>query len=145
MSTLRRTATLAIVLAGLAGCASAPGLPIYGTWKITSFAAPGSTAAAPVPVLAYVGLSASFGIGDARFGGDRCGVPNYTPRKLSASEFQQEFKVAGSTLGITEDPVQVYTVACGVPWNSHVSTLIIKSPTTLLTPLDGRFFEMAKR
>lgn len=98
-----------------------------------------------VPVLAYVGLSASFDMGDARFGGDRCGAPSYTPRTLSAAEFQQEFKVAGATLGITEDPVKVYTVACGVQWNSHVSTLIMKTPTTLLTPLDGRFFEMVKR
>ena len=97
-----------------------------------------------MPALAWVGVSASFDPGDARFGGNRCSAPKYTPRTLSAAEFQQQYHAAAATLGITGDPITVYGIDCGYDWGSKTNTLIVKSPNALLTPWDGMFLELVK-
>jgi hypothetical protein len=144
MVTQRLGAALLAVFAIGTACASAPKLPVFGTWKVASYSAPGVSAQPSVPALAWVGVSASFAPDDARFGGDRCSAPKYTPRTLSAAEFQQEYRVPPATLGITGDPVTVYRLDCGYDWGGRTNTLIVKSPTALLTPWDGTFFELAK-
>ncbi|MEO7272977.1 MAG: hypothetical protein ABI211_13340, partial [Vicinamibacterales bacterium] len=80
MSRERIRVALAIVsLASCVSCASAPKLPVFGTWRIMSYASPGMSAAAPVQTLSWVGTSATFAPADARFGGQRCSTPTYTP------------------------------------------------------------------
>jgi hypothetical protein len=125
-------------------CASAPKVPVFGTWKVASFSAPGVSAQPSVPALSWVGVSASFTADDARFGGDRCSSPKYTARTLSATEFQQEYHVPAATLGISGDPITIYRVDCGHEWGGRTNTLIVKSTTALLTPSDGTFFELVK-
>ena len=143
MSTFRTAAALTL-LGLLAACASAPKLPLFGTWRIASYSSPGLSAASSVQALAWVGVSASFASDDARVGGDRCGSPTYTPRTLSAAEFQQEYKTPAATLGLTSDPVTVYSLGCGYTWGAETNTLIVKSPTALLAPWKGTFFELVK-
>ncbi len=153
MSTYRFSAAVLIALGTIAGCASAPKLPVFGDWRVASFdpiAAPGSTgpakpAAAPVQTLAWVGVSASFSPQLARFGGDRCSAPTYTQADVPAAQFQQQFHVSPASLGITADPVPVYRLECGYQWGGQASTLIVKSPTSLLAPWDDTFFELVKR
>ncbi len=152
MSTYRLSAALLIALGAMAGCASAPKLPVFGDWRVASFdpiaapgAAPQKPAAAPVQTLAWVGVSASFTPQLARFGGDRCSAPKYTQADVPAAQFQQQFHVSPASLGITSDPVTVYRLECGYPWGGQASTLIVKSPTSLLTPWDDTFFELQKR
>ena len=94
--------------------------------------------------MAWVGVSASFAKEDARLGSDRCSAPKYTPRTLTAAEFQQEYRVAAATLGIAGDPVTVYRLDCGYDWGGRLNTLIVKSPTALISPWDGAFFELVK-
>jgi hypothetical protein len=144
MPKCRFTTALLLICGLAAGCASAPKLPIFGTWKISSYSSPGLSAKAPVQSLSWVGVSASFAPRDARLGGDRCSSPTYTPRTLTAAEFQAEYKMPFSTLGLTGDPVTVYKLACGYKWGGQTDTLIVKSPTALLTPWDGTFFELTK-
>jgi hypothetical protein len=132
-------------LAMQAACASASKVPVFGTWEITSYSSPGGAAApASVPALAWVGVSASFERGDARFGEERCSAPKYTSRSLSAAEFQQEFRVPVTALGITGDPVIVYKVDCGTGWAGKADTFIVKSPTALVASWNGSFLEMVK-
>jgi hypothetical protein len=153
MSIYRVPAALLIALGTIAGCASAPKLPVFGDWRVASFepiAAPGAAAAtkpaaAPVQTLAWVGVSASFTPQFARFGGDRCSSPTYTQADLPAAQFQQQFHVSPASLGITADPVPVYRLECGYKWGGQTNTLIVKSPTSLLTPWDDTFFELVKR
>jgi hypothetical protein len=102
------------------------------------------SAAAPVQTLSWVGTSASFAPEDARIGGHRCTAPTYTPATLSAADFQQQYQVAASSAGITGDQVTVYKIECGYDWQGPANTLIVRSPTSLLTPKDGRFFELVK-
>ena len=93
-------------------CASAPKVPVFGTWRIALYTSPGLSAASSVQALAWVGVSATFAADDARVGGDRCGLRADTPRTLSAAEFQQEYKAPAATLGLTSDPVTVYSPQC---------------------------------
>jgi hypothetical protein len=144
MVTYRLRANLGIVVLMVTACASAPKLPVFGTWKVASYSAPGVSAQPSVPSLAWVGVSASFAPDDARFGEDRCSAPKYTARTLSAAEFQQEYRVPAATLGITGEPVAVYRLDCGYDWGGRTNTLIVKSPDALLTPWDGTFFELVK-
>jgi hypothetical protein len=144
MVTHRLGAVLVSAIAIATACASAPKVPVYGTWKVTSFSAPGVSAQTSVPALSWVGVSASFASNDARVGGDRCSSPKYTARSLSSAEFQQEYKVAPATLGLSSEPIAVYHLECGSDWGGRTSTLIVKSPTSLLTPWDGTFFELVK-
>jgi hypothetical protein len=144
MSTHKWMAVLLTLSGMLAGCASASKLPVFGTWRIASYSSPGLSAQSPVQLLAWVGESASFGPDDARFGGDRCSAPTYTARPLSAAEFQQEYKAPPAKLGLTGDPVTVYRLDCGYTWGAKTNTLIVKSPTSLLVPWDGTFFELVK-
>jgi hypothetical protein len=142
MTIIRGMAVLTAI-ALLAACASAK-LPLFGTWRIASYSSPGLSAQSPVQALAWVGVSASFAPDDARFGGDRCSAPKYTARTLSAAEFQQEYKTPAATLGLTSDPVTLYRLDCGYTWAAQTNTLIVKSPTSLLAPWDGTFFELVK-
>jgi hypothetical protein len=144
MVTYRLGIGLLGVVVTVTACASAPKLPVFGTWKVASYSSPGVSAQASVPALAWVGVSASFDRDDARFGGDRCSSPKYTARTLSVSEFQQEYRVAPATLGISGDPITLYSLECGYNWGGRANTLIVKSPTALLTPWDGTFFELVK-
>jgi hypothetical protein len=144
MVTHRLGAGLVSVFVLAAACASAQKLPVFGTWKVTSFATPGVSAHPSVPALSWVGVSASFASEDARFGADHCSSPKYTARTLSAAEFQQEYRVAAATLGISGEPITLYRLECGYNWGAKTNTLIVKSPTSLLTPLDGTFFELVK-
>jgi hypothetical protein len=114
MVTHRLGAGLVSVFVLAAACASAQKLPVFGTWKVT------------------------------RFGADHCSSPKYTARTLSAAEFQQEYRVAAATLGISGEPITLYRLECGYDWGAKTNTLIVKSPTSLLTPLDGTFFELVK-
>jgi hypothetical protein len=152
MSINRFSAAVLIALVAVAGCASAPKLPVFGDWRVASFnpiAAPGAPAekpaAAPVQTLAWVGVSASFTPRFARFGGDRCSAPTYTRADMPAAEFQKQFHVSPASLGITADPVPVYRLECGYQWGGQTNTLIVKSPTSLLAPWDDTFFELEKR
>jgi len=126
-----------------AGCASAPKLPVFGTWRVSTFSGP-AVPQTSVMAMAWVGVSASFAKEDARLGSDRCSAPKYTPRTLTAAEFQQEYRVAAATLGIAGDPVTVYRLDCGYDWGGRLNTLIVKSPTALISPWDGAFFELVK-
>jgi len=144
MATKRLGAGLFSILAMAAACASAPKLPVFGTWKIASYSTPGVSTQPPVQVLSWIGESATFGSGDIRFGSHRCSSPKYTPRTLSAAEFQQEYKVAPAALGISGDQITLYRFECAYEWGARANTLIVKSPTSLLSPLDGSFFELVK-
>lgn len=144
MALYRKTAVLVVLLGWSAGCASAPKLPIFGSWRVASYSSPGMSAAASVQSLAWVGTSASFTPKDARVAGNHCYSPTYTPRTLSAAEFQQEFRAAAATLGISADPVTVFKLECGSEWAGQGDTLIVKSDTTLLTPWNGMFLELVK-
>jgi hypothetical protein len=153
MFSYRFPAALLISLGTIAGCASAPKLPVFGDWRVASFdpiAAPGAAApatpgAAPVQTLSWVGLSASFTPQLARFGADRCSAPTYTQEEVPAAQFQQQFHVAPAKLGITADPVPVYRLECGYAWGGQANTLIVKSPTSLLAPSNDMFFELVKQ
>ena len=105
-----------ILMMSCAGCASAPKLPVFGTWRVMSYASPGVSAAAPVQTLSWVGTSATFARDDARFAGQRCSPPTYTEVTLSAADFQQQFKVAAASAGITGDQVTVYKLDCAYDW-----------------------------
>jgi hypothetical protein len=144
MSIERSRVALAILLASGVSCASAPKLPVFGTWRIQSYASPGLSAAAPVQSLAWIGTSASFEPEDARVGGNRCSKPTYTPSTLSAADFQQQFKVTPSAAGLSGDSVAVIKVGCGSEWGAEANTLIVKSPTSLLAPWNGTLFELVK-
>jgi hypothetical protein len=144
MSIERFRVALAILLASSVSCASAPKLPVFGTWRIQSYTSPGLSAAAPVQSLSWVGMSASFAPEDARVAGDRCSTPKYTSSTLSAADFQQQFKMAPTAAGLSGDSVAVVKVDCGSEWNAATNTLIVKSPTSLLAPWHGTFFELVK-
>ena len=60
MSIERSRIALVILMMSCAGCASAPKLPVFGTWRIMSYASPGVSAASPVQTLSWVGTSATF-------------------------------------------------------------------------------------
>ncbi|HUR35555.1 MAG TPA: hypothetical protein VM032_17250 [Vicinamibacterales bacterium] len=139
-----RVALAIVSLLSCVSCASAPKLPVFGTWRIMSYASPGVSAAAPVQTLAWVGASASFSAVDARFAGQHCSSPTYTPATLSAADFQQQYKVAPSSAGISGDQVTVFKLDCGYDWHGPTNALIVKSPTSLLTPWNGAFFELVK-
>jgi len=109
-----------------------------------SYASPGVSAAAPVQTLSWIGASAMFAPDDARFAGQRCSSPTYTPTTLSAADFQQQYKVAASAAGITGDQVTLFKLECGYDWQGPTNALIVKSPTSLLTPWNGAFFELVK-
>jgi hypothetical protein len=143
MVTHRLGAGLLAVLVVAAACASAPKLPVFGTWKVATFSGP-AVPQTSVTAVAWVGVSASFAPDDARLGSDRCTTPKYTSRTLTAAEFQQEYRVAAATLGISGDPVTVYRLDCGYDWGGRTNTLIVKSPTALISPWDGTFFELVK-
>ena len=144
MTIIRGTAVVLTAIGLLTGCASAPALPLFGSWRIASYSSPGLSAQSPVQSLAWVGVSASFEPDDARVGGDRCSAPKYTARTLSAAEFQQEYKTPAASLGLTSDSVTLYRLDCGYTWGAQTNTLIVKSPTSLLAPWDGTFFELVK-
>ena len=124
--------------------ASAPKLPVFGTWRIMSYASPGVSAASPVQTLSWVGTSAMFAPDDARFAGQRCSSPTYTPTTLSAADFQQQYKVSAASAGITGDQVTVYKIDCAYNWEGPTTALIVKSPTSLLAPWNGSLFELVK-
>ena len=143
MATHRVGAGLLAIFAVATACASAPKLPVFGTWRVTAFSGP-AIPQTSVTAVAWVGVSASFAPDDARLGSERCSAPKYTPRTLTAAEFQQEYRVAAATLGIAGDPVTVYRLDCGYDWGGRLNTLIVKSPTALISPWDGAFFELVK-
>jgi len=144
MSIERFRIALDILLVSCLGCASAPKLPVFGTWRIMSYASPGVSAASPVQTLSWVGTSATFEPDDARFAGHRCWAPTYTAVTVSAADFQQQYKVAAASAGITGDQVTVYKLDCAYNWEGPTNTLIVKSPTALLAPWNGAFFELVK-
>ncbi len=144
MSIERSRIVLAILLVSCIGCASAPKVPVFGTWRINSYVSPGVSAASPVQTLSWVGSSAMFAKDDARFAGQRCLSPTYTAGTLSAAEFQQRYKVSAASAGITGEQVTVYKLDCGYNWDGPTDALIVKSPTALLAPWNGALFELAK-
>jgi hypothetical protein len=144
MSIERSRIALVILMMSCAGCASAPKLPVFGTWRIMSYASPGVSAASPVQTLSWVGTSATFARDDARFAGQRCSQPTYTEVTLSAADFQQQYKVAAASAGITGDQVAIYKLDCAYDWEGPTNALIVKSPTALLAPWNGAFFELVK-
>ncbi len=77
-------------------------------------------------------------------GSDRCSAPKYTPRTLTAAEFQQEYRVAAATLGITGDPVTVYRLDCGYDWGGASTRSSSSRQRLLIPPWDGAFFELVK-
>jgi hypothetical protein len=145
MSTHRSLAAL-IVLVALAGgaCASAPKLPLFGTWRIQPLTGAGVPAQTSVQNLAWVGVSASFQPGDARVGANHCYQPTYTAQTISAAEFQGTYTAPPASLGLQGDPITLYKLTCGHEWHGEADTLIVKSPTLLLSRWNGMFFELVQ-
>jgi len=144
MFTHRSFAAVIVVLAGTCACASAPKLPVFGTWRIEPPSGPAAATETSVQTLAWVGASASFQPSDARIGPDRCYQPTYTPQTLSAAEFQQAYNAPVASLGLQGDPVTIYKLTCGHEWQGKADALIVKSDTALLTRWNGMFFELVK-
>jgi len=144
MSIERSRIALVILLVSCVSCASAPKLPVFGSWRIMSYVSPGVSASSPVQTLSWVGTSATFARDDARFAGQRCSSPTYTAATLSAADFQTQYKVSAASAGITGDQVTVYKLDCSYDWAGPTNALIVKSPTALLAPWNGAFFELVK-
>jgi hypothetical protein len=144
MSTRFSFVTLLAATLLLGGCASAPKYPVLGDWLVTSYTAPG-TDLPSLDLLVVVGASATLKEHEIRFGERRCPNPTYTARSYSAAEFTAQFKVAPADVGLTSEPVETYTMACGDTSFGPTRVLIIKDPDTVLVPTDGTFYELTRR
>ena len=140
---IRRGATALLVVLVSGACASGGKLPIYGSWRVTAYQATGASSQSSVQTLAWIGTSASYTAGDARFGVTRCYAPTYTSQSLSPTDFTAEYKVAPSALGLTGESVPVYKVEC--PKDPSLKmVLIVKGADNVLVPWAGTFFQMER-
>lgn len=139
-------ATCAAVMTVLAvACGpSGPPEPFHGEWRVSSVAAPGTSANSPAQESRQVGTTVSLQAGRARVGDRTCGGATYTRRALSVETFVEAYRVTPQQLSLTGDPVALVDVTCESGALELGATLVVKSDREMLTMWDGVFYVLSR-
>jgi hypothetical protein len=80
----------------------------------------------------------------ASFRGNECRTPIYRAAVVTASDFQLQYRVTLTALGINADSVRIVDISCNGKWTVPGSSLIHASSDRVLTVWDGVFFVLTR-
>lgn len=135
----------AMLLVTISGCANSEPEPWYlGSWSVSDAEFPGMSAMGMTEAQEWFGLVASYRLDRVSFKDDSCHTPAYTTRKLSESDFYQEFRATFAALAIDQEEVTLVEVNCAGDWLAPGSVLIQVDEDNAYTTWDGVFFKLDK-
>jgi hypothetical protein len=134
---------LAALLLAASLCACARRTPqeiVLGNWTVVGHVFAPINAMPPDEADGWNGSRAEFAPRRAWFRDRTCTTPGYMSWTTTGAQFERDYRISPSALGITSGDIEMVRIDCRGPWTVPGSELIIVADDKLVTLWDGVYF-----